>query len=370
MSGSPPGSPQEPDLLFCHECRMAVILQELPPVPLSSPPRVCPNCSRGFLEEDPPPPLSPPPPVPAPPSPPPLVCRCCGGLGLGIPANDHPTSPSASPPTPPPPPPPQPYPVSASGSSSSELSDDPDGGDDLDLLGTGYGAASAFFRSFAARRPGDGSRVAAFAAATDLAAAALRDGRSPTHRAGAFDTILHRPLGLPLGPNPAVLAGGEPPAPAASIAALPTVEVAELAAACAICKDDLPLASQATRLPCSHLYHSNCIVTWLQLHNSCPVCRFRIPAAAPESAAASEEDSLITIRFTTSTRRRSGRVQGDAAAAAAAPISASPTQLAQALTGDGAGGPANSGETVSSEWPRQPESDAVMSEAREEDDID
>ncbi|CAL5012910.1 unnamed protein product [Urochloa decumbens] len=368
MSGSPPGSPQEPDLLFCHECRMAVDLQELPPVPLNSPPRVCPYCSRGFLEEDPPPPLSPPPPVPAPPR----ACRCCGGLG--VPANDHPTSPSASPPTPPPPPPPLPFPLSASGSSSSDLSDDPDGGgDDLDLLGTGYGAASAFFRSFAARRPGDRPRVADFAAAADIAAAALRDGRSPTHHAGAFDAILHRPLGLPLGPNPAALAGGEPPAPAASIAALPTVEVAELAAACAICKDDLPLASQATRLPCSHLYHSNCIVTWLELHNSCPVCRFRIPAAvaAPESAAASEEDSLITIRFTTSTRRRSGRVHGDAsAAAAAAPVSASPTQLAQALTGDGAGGPANSGETVSSEWPRQPESDAVMSEAREEDDID
>ena len=63
--------------------------------------------------------------------------------------------------------------------------------------------------------------------------------------------------------------------------------------------------------------------------------------------------------------RRRVRVGGDAQLAA--PISASPTQLAQAITGDGAGGPANSGETVSSEWPPHPESDTVMSEAREGD---
>ncbi|EES13976.1 hypothetical protein SORBI_3007G152200 [Sorghum bicolor] len=126
---------------------------------------------------------------------------------------------------------------------------------------------------------------------------------------------------------------GSPPATAASIAALPTVEVAEPAAVCAICKDDLPLASEARKLPCAHLYHSLCIVTWLQMHNSCPVCRFRIPddEAAPPT-------TRITIRFTTTARRRV--CVGTDATLAAAPISASPTQLQQAITKDGAGGPA------------------------------
>ncbi|CAO2211180.1 unnamed protein product [Urochloa humidicola] len=372
MSASPPPSPPEPDLLYCHECGMAVDLNEPPPVPRSSPPLVCPFCSRGFLDENPPPPIFPPSPLPlppAPPSPPARPCPCCGGLG--VPANDDPTSLSASPTTPPPPPPP---PFPGSGTSSSELSDDPDGGgDDLDLLGgTDHRAARELLRRFVSRGPaGEGALVG------DFAASALRDG---PHRAAAFDTFLHRPLGLPLGHTLAAMAGGEPPAPAASIAALPTVEVADPAAACAICKDDLPLASQARRLPCAHLYHSSCIVTWLELHNSCPVCRFSIPSAAaaaaaaggPEGDAPAEEDSLttrITIRFSTTTRRRSGRVHGDAVAVAA-PVSASPTQLAQAVTGDGAGGPANSGETVSSEWPPHHESDAVMSEAREEDGMD
>jgi len=105
------------------------------------------------------------------------------------------------------------------------------------------------------------------------------------------------------------------------------------------------------------------------MHNSCPVCRFRIPddEAAPLEQDPAPPTTRITIRFTTTTRRRV-RVGGDATLAAA-PISASPTQLAQAITGDGAGGPANSGETVSSEWPPHPESDTVMSEAREGDAI-
>ncbi|CAO2163073.1 unnamed protein product [Urochloa humidicola] len=367
---SPPPSPPEPDLLFCHECRMAVDLNEtLPP---NSPPRVCPFCSRGVLEEDPPPlfppsPPPPPPPMPAapflfPPSPrPALSCWRCGGDAAPA---DHPSSP-------PPPPPPLPPLPPFSGSSSSELFPD-------DLLGgTGQDTARDLFWHFASTARGfggEGALVADFATAASAATSTLR--HSP-YRAAAFDTFLHRPLGLPLGPS-AARAGGEPPAPAASIAALPTVDVTELAAACAICKDDLPLASQATRLPCAHLYHSDCIVTWLQLHNSCPVCRSSIPfpsaavAAGPEGTAAWEEEdsrtTRLTIRFTTSTRRRSGRVQGDQAAVVA-PVSASPTQLAQAVTGDGTGGPANSGETVSSEWPRHPESDAAMSEAQEEDDL-
>ena len=74
-----------------------------------------------------------------------------------------------------------------------------------------------------------------------------------------------RPFAVP--PAPAVLVpwldlgiGGAAPAPAASIDAVPTVEVSEPGAVCAICKEDLPLAAAARRLPCGHLYHSSCIV--------------------------------------------------------------------------------------------------------------
>ncbi|RLM69120.1 hypothetical protein C2845_PM17G00320 [Panicum miliaceum] len=71
------------------------------------------------------------------------------------------------------------------------------------------------------------------------------------------------------------------PAPAASIDALPAVEVSEPGAVCAICKEELPLAAAARRLPCGHLYHSSCIVPWLEVHNSCPICRSRLPYNNP-----------------------------------------------------------------------------------------
>ncbi|XP_050284453.1 uncharacterized protein LOC126724156 [Quercus robur] len=55
---------------------------------------------------------------------------------------------------------------------------------------------------------------------------------------------------------------------------------------CAICKDDLLLHSQAKQLPCSHLYHSQCILPWLSSHNSCPLCRFQLPTTTTAAAAA------------------------------------------------------------------------------------
>ncbi|KAF0921272.1 hypothetical protein E2562_003080 [Oryza meyeriana var. granulata] len=61
-----------------------------------------------------------------------------------------------------------------------------------------------------------------------------------------------------------------------------TVTVSDTAEVCAVCTDALPLATTASRLPCGHLYHSDCIVQWLSLRNSCPVCRRSIqmlPAA-------------------------------------------------------------------------------------------
>ncbi|KAF8654452.1 hypothetical protein HU200_061637 [Digitaria exilis] len=347
----PPSSPQEPVLLYCHECSNAVDVSDTPlAIPPSSPPLrvLCPSCHRGYLEESPPP-------LPELPEPVPYYCAQCGSTvdlhnppprllcprcHRGFLVESHP---------PPPPPPPPPFPEQF------------DFDDDIDLLSTDYDAARAFISRFVNQGPDEGPLLGNFAAVAAMSA--LRDNPHRPAIEAAFNNILQRQFAVP--PPPPASEGGEPPAPAATIAALPIVEVAEPGATCAICKDDLPLASQARKLPCSHLYHSTCIVTWLEIHNSCPVCRFRIPAAAGTEGQDSPA-TQITIRFSTSTRRR-GRFRVRGGAGASAPISASPTQLAQAVTGDAAGGPANSGETVSSEWPQHPESDTVMSEAREED---
>ncbi|CAN6447923.1 unnamed protein product [Victoria cruziana] len=51
---------------------------------------------------------------------------------------------------------------------------------------------------------------------------------------------------------------------------------------CAVCKDDISKDELVKRLPCSHFYHGDCIFPWLNLRNTCPVCRYQLPTDDPE----------------------------------------------------------------------------------------
>ncbi|CAL4885133.1 unnamed protein product [Urochloa decumbens] len=68
------------------------------------------------------------------------------------------------------------------------------------------------------------------------------------------------------------------PAAKAAVEALPTVVVAEAdGAQCAVCKDGVEPGERARRLPCAHLYHDGCILPWLAIRNTCPLCRHELP---------------------------------------------------------------------------------------------
>lgn len=47
----------------------------------------------------------------------------------------------------------------------------------------------------------------------------------------------------------------------------------ERTSTCSICFDDFKLMEEAKILPCKHLFHKECIVSWLRVRANCPVCR-------------------------------------------------------------------------------------------------
>lgn len=76
---------------------------------------------------------------------------------------------------------------------------------------------------------------------------------------------------------------GSPPASKSVVDDLPVVEITseELSngnvIVCAICKDDIVVEEKVKRLPCRHYYHGECIIPWLGIRNTCPVCRYELP---------------------------------------------------------------------------------------------
>ncbi|XP_016549540.1 uncharacterized RING finger protein ZK637.14-like [Capsicum annuum] len=47
---------------------------------------------------------------------------------------------------------------------------------------------------------------------------------------------------------------------------------------CMICLEKLGEERELMCMPCSHLFHGDCITTWLENGNSCPVCRYDLLA--------------------------------------------------------------------------------------------
>lgn len=70
---------------------------------------------------------------------------------------------------------------------------------------------------------------------------------------------------------------GTLPAQKEAVEALPTVKI-EKAVQCSVCLEDFEVGAEAKEIPCKHKFHSGCILPWLELHSSCPVCRYQLPS--------------------------------------------------------------------------------------------
>ncbi|WOL06553.1 hypothetical protein Cni_G15287 [Canna indica] len=80
---------------------------------------------------------------------------------------------------------------------------------------------------------------------------------------------------------------GSPPAAKSVVENLPlavlTIEDAvDIDSVCAVCKDEIVVENRVKRLPCRHHFHEECILPWLGIRNTCPLCRFELPTDDPE----------------------------------------------------------------------------------------
>ncbi|KAI3841453.1 hypothetical protein MKX03_021102 [Papaver bracteatum] len=48
---------------------------------------------------------------------------------------------------------------------------------------------------------------------------------------------------------------------------------------CAVCLEGIIDGSKIINMPCLHMFHSACLVTWLHESNSCPICRRQVDPA-------------------------------------------------------------------------------------------
>eukprot|EP01121_Diplochlamys_sp_Union-15-3_P005864 TRINITY_DN16211_c0_g1_i1.p1 TRINITY_DN16211_c0_g1~~TRINITY_DN16211_c0_g1_i1.p1 ORF type:complete len:309 (+),score=34.94 TRINITY_DN16211_c0_g1_i1:75-1001(+) len=73
---------------------------------------------------------------------------------------------------------------------------------------------------------------------------------------------------------------GPPPASKQAIDGCPIVDInkalVEMKEQCPVCQYSYEEGEKAMELPCKHLYHKDCIIPWLNEHNTCPTCRYEL----------------------------------------------------------------------------------------------
>lgn len=179
-------------------------------------------------------------------------------------------------------------------------------------------AASLLQRSRNTESRNDGISDGLTVSTEDIAGSALtnREVRSSMERVDADDnrdSRIGRPHDADLSPRPLdlflqrLLAGvlqsgrsGSLPASKAAVAAMPTFKISKQSLhvgacdehdegnnECAVCKEVFEIGGEVREMPCKHFYHSNCILPWLELHSSCPLCRQEMPVDTEERASSS-----------------------------------------------------------------------------------
>ncbi|KAF0933636.1 hypothetical protein E2562_018869 [Oryza meyeriana var. granulata] len=121
----------------------------------------------------------------------------------------------------------------------------------------------------------------------------LPDTMSDFLMGAGFDRLLHQLAHIEAAALRPSSDSDNPPASKAAVDSMPTIIIAACHVAtdshCAVCKDPFDLGTEAREMPCGHIYHHDCILPWLALRNSCPVCRHQMPTEAATDSAGADE---------------------------------------------------------------------------------
>ncbi|XP_014239011.1 E3 ubiquitin-protein ligase RNF115 isoform X1 [Trichogramma pretiosum] len=86
---------------------------------------------------------------------------------------------------------------------------------------------------------------------------------------------------------------GPPPLPKHLIEEIPTSKITQEQVdsklQCSVCWDDFVVNESVRQLPCQHHFHEPCIVPWLELHGTCPICR---QSLGEQSTSEANQDSV------------------------------------------------------------------------------
>lgn len=67
------------------------------------------------------------------------------------------------------------------------------------------------------------------------------------------------------------------PAAESSIESLERNTIIMDSGTCSICMEEFSYGCEALSMPCSHVFHGDCIKKWLKTSHYCPICRFEMP---------------------------------------------------------------------------------------------
>ncbi|XP_010487098.1 PREDICTED: E3 ubiquitin-protein ligase CIP8-like [Camelina sativa] len=85
---------------------------------------------------------------------------------------------------------------------------------------------------------------------------------------------------------------GTPPATKEAVESLGVVKIEDGLLQCTVCLDDFEIGMEAKEMPCKHKFHSDCLLPWLELHSSCPVCRYLLPTGDDDGEPKTDGEAL------------------------------------------------------------------------------